>query len=176
MIVYLVSTGNGGYELEPPPPDPGAAEPSRGFWGRRLDRLKASWARAVEEARRQHPSGRWARRRARLIRDLDESIEEQRSLWALRDRATATLVHPPELSRDAASQVLRGLLAHARRHHGRWLAIDVALFVASGLLMLLPGPNLVAYYFAFRVIGHYLAWRGARQALDAVSWTFEPRS
>ena len=43
--------------------------------------------------------------------------------------------------------------------------------------MLLPGPNLIGYYFAFRVIGHFLSWRGARQALGHVAWRprAEPR-
>jgi hypothetical protein len=31
----------------------------------------------------------------------------------------------------------------------------------------------VAYYFAFRMVGHYLSLRGARQGLDAVAWTSE---
>lgn len=176
MIVHLVSTGDGHYELEPPPAGHAPGDEATGFWARRLERLRAAWNRAVADARERHPSGAWARWRSRLICELDERIEEQRSLWALRDRATATLVYPPELSKDDASRVLRGLLAHARRHHGRWLAIDLVLFIASGLFMLIPGPNLVAYYFAFRVIGHYLSWRGARRAADAVSWTFEPRS
>jgi len=45
------------------------------------------------------------------------------------------------------------------------------LFVASGLLVLVPGPNVFAYYFGFRAIGHYLSWRGARQAMDVTSWS-----
>jgi hypothetical protein len=38
----------------------------------------------------------------------------------------------------------------------------------------IPGPNLVAYYFAFRLIGHLQSWRGARQAMDVIKWSFEP--
>ena len=38
----------------------------------------------------------------------------------------------------------------------------------------MPGPNVLAYYFLFRVVGHYLSWRGARQALDAITWTNRP--
>lgn len=176
MVVFLVATGDGRYELEPGPVDAPAAPAVDGFWGRRLERVRARWTAAVEEARRSRADGRVARWRAALVCHVDESIEEQRSLWALRDRATATLVHPPSLSEGDASRELRAILAHARRYHGRWLGGDLVLFLVSGLLALVPGPNLVAYYFAFRVIGHYLSWRGARQALDAVSWTFEPRS
>ena len=34
----------------------------------------------------------------------------------------------------------------------------------SGLLFLVPGPNVIAYYFAFRMVGHYFSLRGARKA------------
>src|SRR5512140_416260 len=176
MIVYLVAAADGHYDLEPAPANAAECRPATGFWGRRLDRLHARWTRIVADAQERAPAGMWARWRALLVCHIDESIEEQRSLWALRDRAAATLVHPAELSGDQAAQALRALLARARRHHGWWLIVDTILFGASGVLMVLPGPNLIAYYFAFRVVGHYLSWRGARQALDAVSWTFEPLS
>ena len=38
----------------------------------------------------------------------------------------------------------------------------------TAVLVLLPGPNLIGYYFVFRVVGHFLSWRGARQALDRI--------
>ena len=46
--------------------------------------------------------------------------------------------------------------------------------MASGLLFLVPGPNLLAYYFVFRMVGHYFSLRGARQGLSVVAWTTEP--
>ena len=52
--------------------------------------------------------------------------------------------------------------------HRFWLTIDALGFIASGLLFLVPGPNAVAYYFAFRLVGHYLSMRGARQGLSVV--------
>jgi hypothetical protein len=36
---------------------------------------------------------------------------------------------------------------------------------------IVPGPNLLAYYFLFRLAGHYLSMKGARQGLDLVNWT-----
>ena len=32
----------------------------------------------------------------------------------------------------------------------------------------------MAYYLAFRVVGHYLSMRGARQGLDCVEWDLRP--
>jgi hypothetical protein len=65
------------------------------------------------------------------------------------------------------------LLADAR-HHLRWLIIDLTLFVVSGILFFVPGPNLVAYYVAFRLVGHLQSWRDARRAAETIAWTFEP--
>ena len=47
-------------------------------------------------------------------------------------------------------------------------------FVASGVTFFVPGPNLLAYYFFFRLAGHYMSMKGARQGLDLVAWA--PRS
>ena len=41
----------------------------------------------------------------------------------------------------------------------------MVLLIVSGVLALVPGPNVLAYYFAFRVVGHWLSMRGARQGL-----------
>ena len=44
------------------------------------------------------------------------------------------------------------------------------LLVVSGMLALVPGPNVLAYFFAFRVVGHWLSMRGARQGLHRARW------
>jgi hypothetical protein len=44
----------------------------------------------------------------------------------------------------------------------------------TAILVLLPGPNLIGYYFVYRAIGHFLSWRGARQALERIAWTLRP--
>jgi hypothetical protein len=33
-----------------------------------------------------------------------------------------------------------------------------------------PGPNIIAYYFGFRLVGHYLSRRGAKHGLTEVRW------
>jgi hypothetical protein len=58
--------------------------------------------------------------------------------------------------------------------HQVWLVIDALLFIASGIFFFIPGPNLVAYYFAFRVVGHWLSMRGASQGLHRVAWSGRP--
>jgi hypothetical protein len=48
--------------------------------------------------------------------------------------------------------------------------IDAVLLGVSGVFVIVPGPNALAYYFAFRVVAHYLSWRGARQARVRTAW------
>ena len=105
-----------------------------------------------------------------MVRRIAESIAEQRTLWSLRGVTSAAFVYPSDLSHTSAAAVRERLLAHARRHHGWWLMANLVGVAVTAILVLLPGPNLIGYYFAVRVIGHYLSWRGARQALDRTSW------
>jgi len=83
------------------------------------------------------------------------------------------LYYPDDLEEQRAVRCLRQQLRRDFEKHRFWLIIDSLGFVASGLLFLVPGPNIVAYYFAFRMVGHYLSMRGARQGLDAVVWSNE---
>jgi hypothetical protein len=39
-------------------------------------------------------------------------------------------------------------------------------------LTVIPGPNVAAYYFVFRVVGHYLSWAGARHGVSSVQWRY----
>jgi hypothetical protein len=48
------------------------------------------------------------------------------------------------------------------------------VFVGSAVLAIVPGPNLVAYYFMFRFLGHAQSWRGARHGADRIAWSLEP--
>ena len=177
--VYLVPIGAGRFELYTEPPEdsaPGIAPHGRdGVWRRLIHRLHERWRRAAHAAAhaprgRDASSGRVARARDRLVRRVAESIAEQRTLWSLRDVTSAAFVHPSDLSGASAAAVRGRLLAHARRHHGRWLVLNIVGVAVTAILVLLPGPNLIGYYFAFRMIAHYLSWRGARQALDRIAW------
>jgi hypothetical protein len=175
--IYLVPLGSGRFELYSEPPDdhPDPAEAGgrgEGFLKRQLRHLQEKWRETVHTARRREPSaGRFARARDWAVCRVAESIAEQRTLWSLRHETDAVLVHPTNLSETDAVARRNAIVARARRHHGGWLIVDGLLFVVSGALILLPGPNVFAYYFGFRMIGHYLSWRGARQALDVTRWS-----
>lgn len=176
MTVYLLAIGGGRFELySEPPEEPGAPpHPSAGRWRQWAHHAYVRWHELVESARRHSSTGRIAKWRDSIVRRLAETIAEQRTLWALAQHSDATLLFPATVSQtDARAALDRALLA-ARRHHGWWILVDAPLLVLSGILAPFPGPNVVAYYLGFRVVGHWLSWRGARHAGSRVRWHFEP--
>ena len=136
-----------------------------------MHKVQQWWLGAVEAAgRADQTAGRLERLQHWAVRVAAEAIAEQRTLWSLRHGVPASLLHPADLTGSAAAELRDRLLTAAGRRHGRWLGVYGLAFVASGLVMIIPGPNLLAYYFAVRFVGHYLSWRGARCALDTTTW------
>ncbi len=183
MDVFLVPVAPDRYELyceEPDEPQPHDAAPPTGFFRRLIHRFREVLAEAERE-RRRGPSGTegaapsFAKRvRTRVMRYVAESIAEQRLLWQLRRRTDATLFYPDDLTESHAREILRRQLNRDFERHRFWLAIDGVGLIGSGALMLVPGPNVVAYYFAFRIVGHFFSVRGARQGIVKVTWLAEP--
>lgn len=183
MDVFLVPTGETDYELYTEEPDDEAETPAempRGFF-KFPARMKIRFNRMLAEAERERRRGQaerheggWASRLTRkVMRKVAESIAEQRLLWNLRRAETARFVYPSDMSEADAVAELRGEMNRDFEKHRLWLAIDSVLLVASGLLVLVPGPNVLGYYFAFRVVGHFFSVRGAKRALNGVVWTQE---
>jgi hypothetical protein len=174
-VVFLVPIGSGRHELflEPPDDEPSSApaEPP-GFFHRVVQRTQQRWHDAVRAARTDRASGMFTRLRDRAVCATAEAIAEQRPLWTLRHASRVTLVHSSEMSASRAAAERDRMLSEAAAHHLRWLVVDGLAFVASGVFVLVPGPNLIAYYFLFRVVGHLLSWRGARRA-GTVQWDFQ---
>lgn len=141
---------------------------------RRFSEMLAEAERDRLHARSAAPEAGWlSRLKARTMRWVAESIAEQRLLWHLRRQSEACLFYPDDLDESYAMSVLRSQLGRDFDKHRFWLVIDAFGLAASALLTLIPGPNLLAYYFAFRLVGHYLSMRGARQGLSVVKWRAE---
>ena len=111
-----------------------------------------------------------ARIRSKLLHWIADAVAQQHVLWHLRKQSEAVLVHPDDLPPEEAIDRVRALLQRSAERYGAWLVVDALLFVVSGLFVIVPGPNLIAYFFLFRVIGHSNAWRGARKGVRAVTW------
>jgi hypothetical protein len=180
MEVYVVPVGPDRYELYCEPgaePETGEGEPAVGFIGR-LRRRFSEMVRAAEDEEheaRPEPRGWLARLQRRSLGWVAQRIAEQRLLWNLRRHAAATAVHPAHLTAGQVESLVRGTLRRDFERHRRWLVIDAfALAVTGPLLFFVPGPNMVAYFFTFRVFGHYLSMRGALQGLQRVRWSHRP--
>jgi hypothetical protein len=171
--------GGGRFELysEPPDDDPLPGARPEGFFRSRFHRLKEAWRDAVHTARQpDREGGRFARARDWVVGRIVEMVAEQRTLWSLRHASSATLVYPSDFSEAQGIAERDRILVPARRHHGMWLVVDTLLFVASGVFFFVPGPNVIAYYFGVRVVGHYLCWRGASQAITRTDWAIRPEA
>jgi hypothetical protein len=183
MDVFLLPVGGDRYELYcevPDEPQEAESEPPRGFFRRLMHRFREMLAEAERDRRHgqeeREPPGVLKRLHARTMRWVAESIAEQRLLWHLRRQADASFRYPDDLDERVAAGLLRQQLGRDFEKHRFWLIVDSLLFTASGLLFFVPGPNFVAYYFLFRLVGHYLSMRGARQGLSGVAWRHEPSS
>jgi hypothetical protein len=183
MDVYLVPAGPDRHVLycEPAGERVGSHDSGRGVWRRLLD----AFAHVLAAVEREHdpaddgsasespPPGLLPRLRSRVLRWLAERVADQRVLWRLQGQTRVRAFHSDGLDpAGALAATHRGLRAESRRHAG-WLGFDIVCLLLSLLLIPLPGPNLIGYYFAFRVVGHVLSIRGARQGLRRVTWDLE---
>lgn len=186
MEVFLIPVGHGRHELYCEvrgEVESHRARPPSGRLDRVRIRLREMIADAEARSARdddgdtdQAGHGWMQRGRQRVLRWVAERIAEQRLLWHLRRQNAATLVYPEDTTEAEALRILRSGLERDLSIHRRWLVFDSLIFIVSLLLVLLPGPNVLAYYFLFRVVGHYLSMRGARQGVQHVTWQARPSS
>lgn len=189
MEVYLVPVGRGRHALYCEPGEessPAEASSHRGVWKRLADQFSAVIA-AVEREQDEHlrgraagdavpagPSGLWSRLRTRALAWVAEKVAEQRLLWHLRGKVRVRAWIPGNLGPDRGLTIIRGTLTAEFDRHRWWLVVDSLGGLLSAALMFLPGPNVIGYYFAFRIVGHFLSLRGARHGLTEVRWDIEP--
>jgi len=178
MDVFVIPIGLDRYELycetsvEAPQLDAAAS----GFIGRIRHRFAVMLHQAEERQRSGAPSSTepstWVTRVQEYIMSwVAERVAEQRLLWNLRRETAVVAAHPQDLTFEQTHTLIRRMLQSDYRRHRVWLVVDSLLLILSGVLMPLPGPNIVAYYFAFRVVGHWLSMRGAAQGLNRIEWT-----
>jgi hypothetical protein len=143
----------------------------------RFRRRFADTIRDAEQRQRDEgdaPSGVAARLKERMLGWIAERVAEQRLLWNLRRETAVVLAHADDTPFDDVMAMVRAELKGDYERHRRWLVIDGTLLLLSGLLALIPGPNLVAYFFIFRVGGHWFSMRGASQGLARIDWSSRP--
>jgi hypothetical protein len=182
MIVFLVPVGGDRYQLYVEiPPEEAAADATpdvsgNGWIARQVHRFREMLAEAErarlrrESGEKDDGSGLWNW----IMRKVAEAIAEQRLLWNLRQQTQAEVRHPDDMNGAQALQEVKAEFTRDVSRHLRWLIVDGVLMVATAIVFtLIPGPNLIAWYFTFRAIGHFLSWRGARKGLRDVEWRAE---
>ena len=108
------------------------------------------------------------------MRWIAERIAEQRLLWHLRKAESATLHTSADLAAPEADAIMRASMKRDADFHRNRLIPHTLALIVSGLVAFVPGPNVLGYLFTFTVVGHFLAWRGAVNALHKVPWTIVP--
>lgn len=179
MDVFLIPIAADRYEpyCEPADDDAPTAEeaPARGPLRRMWARFQAMLAEAEQANRQPEAEPETPTWTGRLMRWVAERVAEQRLLWQLRKHEAATLHFPADLTAERAESILRAQLQADYDRHRRWMFVDATLAAITGpLFFFVPGPNLVAYFFVFRAVGHYLSQRGGRHGLDQVRWSWAP--
>jgi hypothetical protein len=183
MDVFLIPIGSSRYELYyEAPEDPADAaeveggESSRGLfqrWRHRFNQMLHEAEQQRHETVSSEPPGLLQRIQRRMMGYVVERIAEQRLLWHLRRTDQVTAHVPSDMSEDEALKVIRTMMKSDGDRHLRWLLVDLVLLAASVPFTLVPGPNILAYYFTFNVVGHFLAMRGARRGLAEITWSIE---
>lgn len=179
MDVYVIPLAQDRYELycESPAPAADAAASASTGW---LGRLRQRFAYMVHAAETREPGDLapgatwWDHVQERMMAWVAERIAEQRLLWNLRHESEVRLVHPADVTSEQTMTLVRRMLKRDHDRHRWWLVVNTILLTASAVLAIVPGPNMVAYYFAFRVVGHWFSMRGAARGLGAITWTGEP--
>jgi len=180
MDVYLVPIAADRFESYYEAPDddePAESAEGLGFFGRLRVRFQTQLKEA-ERARHQsapeEPKTFLGRMQKRSMRWIAERIAEQRLLWRLRTADSATLHIDAAMDPQEAEAVMRASLKRDADSHVRLLAVHSLGLIASAPVAFVPGPNVLGYLFTFTVVGHFLAWRGARHGLNGLKWQVAP--
>ncbi len=148
-----------------------------GFFARMRAKFNQQLKEA-EEARHQkaidEPQSFLGRMQKRSMRWIAERVAEQRLLWHLRPVQAATLHIPGDLPAEDANKIMRASMKRDADHHRNRMLLHSLALIISVPVAVVPGPNVLGYLFTFTVVGHYLAWRGAVNALHQVDWTILP--
>jgi hypothetical protein len=178
--VFVIPIGLDRYELYCETPNDVPVRPEPGSTGI-IGRLRHVFAVMLHEAEERRTGGsastaetRMGRFKERIMAWVAERIAEQRLLWSLRRETEVVAAYPQDMTFDQAITLVRRTLQRDYERHRIWLVVDGLLALGSVALILLPGPNIVGYYFAFRFMGHWLSMRGALQGLRRVKWTGRP--
>jgi hypothetical protein len=126
-----------------------------GWFHARYVRFKSAWQHADSGALL------WMRRSWDWLHTWAHPDETMLSrLWSAR---RIDLHHPSARSADEVRIIWAAYLKRQGRRHLVWLIVNGVIAPVAALFAILPGPNLIGYWFAYRAIHHSLVVWGIRR-------------
>lgn len=125
---------------------------------RKLDSLSRRW----NATQGQLPL--WVSRTLRWLQRWKREDEEL--LRALCSVEAVRVEYPSAWKPNRARRRWGQMLRSGRNHHLFGLGLSLALLPISLLLTVVPGPNVLGFWFSYRAISHSLSWLGARRAIN----------
>ena len=181
MDVFVIPVGSNHYELyyeqqieETEPDEEPASTGIIARFQRRFSELLREAEQHGDEEKDQAAASWTQRMQDRMMSWIARRVAEQRLLWNLRKQERVVAVHPSDTAFEIVLPQIQQSLQRDFERHRFWLFVDTTGLIVSGLLAIVPGPNLIAYYFLFRVGGHWLSMRGASQGRHRVQWESRP--
>jgi hypothetical protein len=114
-----------------------------------------------------HPKGRLTQKLRQGWEWLQRRIHPDEALLAaLLWAPTVDVYHRSSVPAQLAQSLWLAYLRRRIRRHLPWLLFDAILAPLSLVLALLPGPNIIGYWFAYRAARHVLILIGIRRALS----------
>lgn len=155
------------HEGEPEPPPDAKPGGVRGFFSDRLKRWKTRWS----DDRTGVLS--WMRRGWDWLHSWTRPDEPMLArLWS---SPRLLIRHPASLSPGEPAAIWNHYLRGQFHRHLFWMTVNGIITPPSVILAVLPGPNLIGYWFAYRAAHHALAsWGIARARRGAIPITLEP--
>lgn len=128
-----------------------------GWIGRKWEAIEAQWKESDGTI------ARWSRR---LWDYLHTWCKPDEPLLAKLATADALVIrHPAAMPEKRAKLAWRRYLAARSRSHWLWLIVDGILSPITGLVFwLVPGPNVIGFWFTYRAYGHYTIVRAIQRA------------
>jgi hypothetical protein len=149
-------------ESEPPDDHSDGDESSRedhtGWKGWLLDRwhrLQSFWEHSESSA------VHWTRRIWDWLHSWAHPDETM--LLRLRSARRIELHHPASRAAAEVRSLWREYLNHRWWRHLLWMSVNVVVAPATWLLAILPGPNVIGYWFTYRALHHTLIVWGIRR-------------
>lgn len=114
----------------------------------RLDRFKTAWHEAESGVTF------WLRRCWEWLHSW--SHPDEWMLSQLRSAKMIELYHPASRTGDEVLEIWQNYVSRQTNRHAVWLAINGVVAPISVLFAILPGPNVIGYWFFYRAIHHLL--------------------